>query len=108
MNRLETEGARRIARDVLAGDLDLLAGCRQILRYRRTLDIRNDSAWDVIAAVESETDDFPVGSVREAWDPDTLASKDLELTAYLERVGPMVRKAFEDIEKALEVRSEGV
>jgi hypothetical protein len=46
--------------------------------------------------------------VREAWDPDTLASKDLELTAYLERVGPMVRKAFEDIEKALEVRSEGV
>jgi hypothetical protein len=42
-------------------------------------DLASDEDFDLMRAIESETDDLPTSGVREHWHPDSLQEKDCEL-----------------------------
>jgi hypothetical protein len=73
------------ASKMLAGELDLLEGCRTILSYRRCLEDRMAPALLILEGIESETEALPVGKARDAWDPIALKEKDREKEEYLRR-----------------------
>jgi len=47
-----------IATKILDGSIDPIEGCRTLLRFRENA-MLDSSAFDVICAIESETDDYP-------------------------------------------------
>jgi hypothetical protein len=75
-----------IAAGMVAGELQLLDGCRQIVSLRPSLSEPDlyDSDLLCLVAVESELEHIPLGSVRELWDPDAVIEKDRELAEYLQ------------------------
>jgi hypothetical protein len=101
MSNDDLDIARQIARGVRDGRIDIVSGCREILSYRRVIRGVSNETWDVITAIESETDDVPIGDEREKWNADALAKKSAEAAAYVERVRAAAREAFAEIAKAL-------
>ena len=70
----------QLARDILAGELDVLDGSAEIVSLRDELDIDHDDD-DLMAfvVVDSETDALPVGAEALNWSQDALARKQSEL-----------------------------
>lgn len=68
------------AKQMLAGSLSYIEGSRRILRLRSAARVGDDleQAFDRITAIESETDQFPFGAVRETWNLEALAEMDPE------------------------------
>jgi hypothetical protein len=62
------------AQAMLDGRLSFLIGSRQLAGLRHETDITDDDAdFLIFVAIDSETDAFPLGSVREHWDQRALA-----------------------------------
>ena len=71
----------QIAQAILDGRVSIIAGARQIRRFcggHAGLDER-DPDLNTFVGIDSETDDLPIGDVRQYWAPDALARKDLEI-----------------------------
>ena len=84
---------------MLAGCLDLIQGCRILVRHATELEEIAASEYRVIAGVESETDDLPLGEVRTRWAEEALEEKDREKEVYLQRIEPLLRATCEAILK---------
>ncbi|NIE63201.1 DUF2489 domain-containing protein [Burkholderia sp. Ax-1719] len=66
--------AALVAQAMLDERLSFLIGSRQLAGLRYETDITDDDAdFLIFVAIDSETDAFPLGSVREHWDPLALA-----------------------------------
>jgi len=79
MNRLE-EKALEIVESALAGRTGVIEAAHSLLPIlRMNADLAPQEDFDLMRAIESETDDLPVGRVREHWHPDSLREKDLEI-----------------------------
>ena len=89
----ESEMLERLRR-LEAGEVESLGGCRAVVELLSSLhpDLARSPAARVFAGVCSETESFPVGSARDAWEPVALARADAEAAAYLAEV----RGALED------------
>jgi hypothetical protein len=91
--------AERIVRDiasgVVEGDIGIVQGCRGIVALLADLPpaCQEIEELKVIVGVSAETDDFPLGDVRQFWATDTLSESDAELARYLEGVAGSVREA---------------
>jgi hypothetical protein len=74
-----------VASSMLDGPMDLLEGCRTIVRLRGNLSDPDlyDPDLLFLVAVESELDDVPVGTARQHWAPEALAEKDEKKSRYL-------------------------
>ena len=72
-----------IARRLVAGDLAIIAGCRELTRlgHHVVADWRNDPDFVVFGAVESETDHLPLEDVRPLWQPAAFAQKQVEVAS---------------------------
>ena len=70
-----------IARALLAGRIGVIEAARQIDAYRgdRVALDEFDPDFVTFLAIESETDDLPLGESRTHWAPDALAQKDAEI-----------------------------
>jgi len=71
----------QVAQAILDGRISIIAGSRQIRRFcggHAGLDER-DPDLTTFVGIDSETDDLPIGDVRQYWAPDVLAQKDLEI-----------------------------
>ncbi len=70
-----------IAQDLLAGRIGVLEAARQIdaLRGDRVGLDELDPDFVTFLAIDSETDDLPVGESRRDWAADALAEKDIEI-----------------------------
>ncbi len=86
-----------LARKMLAGEVDLIEGCRMLVPLLRSTGIGEDPNALVIVGVESETDGFPMGAERAHWDPTALAAKDRERDEYLNRARPELLSACQAI-----------
>jgi hypothetical protein len=61
------------AQAMLDGEMSYLLGARRLDALRHEVSVGNDDAdFMVFIAIASETDDFPLGSVRELWDKQAL------------------------------------
>ena len=79
INRLE-EQAQETVEAVLDERIGIAEATRALLPLLRTnSDLASREDFDLIRAIESETDDLPIGRVREHWHPDSLQEKDCEL-----------------------------
>jgi hypothetical protein len=75
------ENVAQVARAILDGRISIIAGARQIRRFcggHAGLDER-DPDLTTFVSIDSETDDLPIGDVRQYWAPDALAQKDSEI-----------------------------
>jgi hypothetical protein len=71
----------QVAQAILDGRISIIAGARQIRRFcggHAGLDER-DPDLTTFVAIDGETDDLPIGDVRQHWALDALAQKDLEI-----------------------------
>ena len=89
MSLSEQDSARRqvfaIANGILGGSIHPIDGCRALIRLRSdsSLDL---PAFDVVNAIQSETDDYPRGSIRANYEAGLLWRLDQEIESYLQRV----------------------
>jgi hypothetical protein len=92
------------ARAMVSGAVDLVAGSRELCRLRHDIDARHHELFLPIIGFESETDDYPIGSVRAQYGGAYLRRLDEEVGEYVLRAGPGVVAACERIIEALTAR----
>lgn len=64
------------------GEISYLLGARKLDALRHEAAVKDDDAdFRVFVAIASETDDFPLGTVRQLWDNDALARLQPEIDA---------------------------
>ena len=69
-----------IAKLILAGDLGIIAGVRQLLPFRHEIELAEaEDAFRVLAGIDSETDHLPIGSQRLNWAEAALRKKEQEI-----------------------------
>jgi hypothetical protein len=85
--RLVRQRIAGIAATMIAGQVDLLDGCRAIVQLRWSLSKPDSMDPDLLylLAVEDDLEDVPGGEVRQRWAPEALAEKDRRKTEYLGR-----------------------
>lgn len=89
----------RAARAMLAGDLDILSGCRLICLHRGAIDpwVVDQPAMLAIRAVESETDWFPSRERMASLAGSTRERYEAELKDYMDRVRDGVMEACQEL-----------
>jgi len=75
----ERREARDLAQAVLDGRMTVLEGARALVSLAHTDAVPDLEDRKLIIALESETDDLPVGEVRTLWATDMLKEKDVEI-----------------------------
>lgn len=81
------------AQKILAGEMDIVEGCRLLLYLQQLLNDPNDELFMTFIVIASETEHFPVGELRSRWHKDSLARVDAEVGAYITRVRKSVMEA---------------
>jgi hypothetical protein len=71
-----------LARSILSGESGIVEGSRHLTAWRFDVGAENDPDFIFFVAVDSETDDLPIGPVRQHWNLEVLRVKDAELAAY--------------------------
>ena|SRR5579883_27559 len=96
-------GARLLAvvRGILASSIGITEGSHLLVSISYEPGASWRSEMIVFEGIASETDDLPVGTVRQFWNPDALASKDLERTAYEARMRGRALEACRSLAKRL-------
>jgi hypothetical protein len=73
------ERAIAIARGILAGEIGVIEGSRALSSMLWEFGTDMTDQFSPFVAIDSETDDLPAGAVRDLWEVDALARKDLEI-----------------------------
>jgi len=73
----------QVARLMLAGQYDLIEGCRRIVSLGSLIDAEDEEVLIPFRGFDSETDHFPRGDVRRQYAPVFLESLDKESDEYL-------------------------
>jgi hypothetical protein len=88
--------AEQIARKVLKEEIGILEATRAILPLLHSdPEIIALDDYNLFRAIESETDDLPIGKVRAEWNSDALREKDREIARFEELWRDQVRRACE-------------
>jgi hypothetical protein len=69
----------RIARQMLAGEVGIIAASRELGYLRHEVEPQLANVLVTFTAIDSETDTLPVGDVRKEWSPEALERKDKEI-----------------------------
>jgi hypothetical protein len=72
-----------VAQAMMAGQVNLIDGVRQITDLRHGLEDPDASVFFPIRAIASETDHFPIGPVRAHYARESLERIDAEMQRYL-------------------------
>jgi len=99
--------ARKLARQILDGSIDLVAGCRAL---KGSLPDIGPDAPDfvlIVAGFESSTDELPIGPLRDKFHAGELARLDREIGAYVERSRATVLEACRQIIEAADRQTAG-
>ncbi len=96
---IDDEGRARVMRIVenllerQIGAIDAVRALKPFLQLDPTLVSRDDRK--ALMRIASETEELPLGNVREIWHPDLLAEKDQEIERYERVLGDTVRSICE-------------
>jgi hypothetical protein len=100
------DSARRtivdVARGMLNENIPLIEGCRSLVRLRSDAEIPPSEAFDVIVSVASDTDDYPVGSLRAEYAPELLSRLDAKVSRILAKDSPVIIEACREIIREME------
>jgi len=87
------------AKDMLRGSMDLLEGCRLIVRHHGVLEEASDPIFVPLVGIESETDDLT--GKTDVWDPDTKVRIEQEKARYLHQVREEILESCANIVRKL-------
>ncbi len=90
-----------VARGILSRHIRLVEGSVCLSSLAHNLEPRWSDKMEAFVGVASETDDLPLGAVRQYWAPDALARKDQELANYETRIRDEVLDACRELEYEL-------
>lgn len=76
-------------------EINLIEGCRKLIFLRNYFDLEEDPCFLPFVGVVSETDDYPVQSVRARFSGDYLSQLDREVGQYVSQVRPSIIEACE-------------
>lgn len=94
---------RQIARNLLEKKIGALEAVRALGPFLRAdLSLASPEDGKELLGIYSETDDLPVGRIREEWHPDTLLEKDKEIARYERLYLDRVRSICERLLRQLE------
>ncbi|MCE5315832.1 MAG: hypothetical protein LLG04_00530 [Parachlamydia sp.] len=82
----------KLAEDILNDNIDLIAGCRKICALARSTSLYNDRLIIPFRGADSETDDYPIGKVREFCATSYLEEMDKKKEEYLAEEGSNIRE----------------
>jgi hypothetical protein len=111
VGRRDLVSARRqelveLASAMLAGNVNLIEGVRRICALRFSIEDPENEVFLPIRAIESETDMFPLGTMRASCSPDYLRRADGEMQTYLvEARGDILQACREIVETFSQERS---
>ena len=91
------EALVRVATEMLSRDIDPIEGARQINSVRQSSRDPENAIFLPIQGFESETDDYPLGSVREHFAAEYLARLDREIAEYIDRSRAVLDEACRNI-----------
>ena len=84
--------------DALLSDrISITEGCRRVVRLRFELAEESSELFLPFVGVDSETDAFPLGEVRDLWSSAALVREDQKRSRVEERYRPLVIKASKEL-----------
>jgi hypothetical protein len=89
-----------VARGILSRHIGVVEGPVCLSSLAHNLESRWSDKMNVFVGVASETDDLPLGAVRQYWATDALARKDQELANCETRIREDVLDACRELERA--------
>jgi hypothetical protein len=87
----------KVANAMLAGDMNLIEGIRQICSLRFAVADPENEVFLAIRGIESETDTFPIGQMRSNYSQEYLQRMDFEMQSYLAEAKDDIRQACQEI-----------
>ncbi len=91
----------KTAKGMLSGDIQIIIGCRIIKSLRHQTDRPDDEIFTPFIGIDSQTDHYPLGNVRDLCDPNYLARVDKEMEEFLCFASECIREACCDLIKKL-------
>jgi hypothetical protein len=93
----ERQRVREIAQEVLERRTTILEAVRKLYPLAHTDAIANEDDRILVIAIESETDDLPIGEVRKLWAPYALEARNAEIARCEELWKPQFLEACKRI-----------
>jgi hypothetical protein len=85
------------AAGALDGTLSVTEAARALTAIGHELRLSYEQPFLLFVGIASETDEFPLGEVRDRWNPAKLVELDAERSVYENRVRPRVVAACEEL-----------
>jgi hypothetical protein len=98
---ISKESAMLVIKDIITSDRDLVANCRCLCRFRKNCHVRDPVIWNPIVGFESETDDYPLGSLRDKYSRPELERLDSEVGNYAIESWPIIAQSCKKLLAAL-------
>lgn len=86
-----------IANQILIGAMHPIEGCRLLLRLENSAGMTPTTAFDVIRGIESETDDYPIGPMRQNYSATLLAQYDADIDRYVSEIREPLEEACKEL-----------
>ena len=86
-----------LADQLIAGQIGVIEASRALSSLRFEFDVPLIELFQPFVAIDSETDDLPVGHVRREWDGAALASKDVQTAKYESENRPVAIEACKNL-----------
>jgi hypothetical protein len=81
----QVQNLLKVVEKVLSKQMGAIEGCREIACNKHLFPDKLSKAISLLVAVDSETDEFPLGSLREKCDPKYLERIDAKMADYLKK-----------------------
>jgi hypothetical protein len=95
--------ALAIAHGMLTRETGIIEGSRALSLPRHEFQTEAAVLFSPFVAIESETDDLPIGPVRQEWNPHVLARRDIEISRCEDLFRPQALEACRQLVERLHV-----
>jgi hypothetical protein len=75
----------KIIEDIL-NNQNVIYGVREIIKFKSNFSIENEEKFSFFKGVYSNTDEHPIGKVRENWNQESLKKLDVEINEYFSKI----------------------
>lgn len=97
INKTKNKNIFILAQQIINESIGVIEGCRKIVSSKTEQEIRDDDDFLTITAIESETDEFPIGETRSHYHKKNLEKLDKELDEYLKVIKPIIFEACRNL-----------
>lgn len=100
---MSKEFAISVIKDIIVSDRNLVANCRYLCGFRSSCHVQDSDIWNPITGFESETDDYPLGSLRNQYSRQKLERLDSEVGDYVKESWPVIVRSCKKLLAALDI-----